>query len=121
VTFSKPDFSDNGVDAADILLMRRYLLGSYNFPSSFSILAGDVDNGGDIDALDILFIRRMILGLIPKLPGEPMWRFISAQTAARPDFPSITDPLTLSVTFTGNVSNFNFLAYKIGDVNATSE
>jgi hypothetical protein len=115
------DAVDNGVDAGDMLLMRRYLLGSHNFTSPFSLLAGDVDDGGDIDAADILLIRRMLLGIILKLPKDPTWRFVSVQTASRPDFPSVIDPVTLSVTFTGNVSNFNFYGFRAGDVNGSAD
>jgi lysyl endopeptidase len=122
VRLSKNDTYENGIDAVDILLTRRHLLGLTDFNSPYKLFCADVDSNADADAADILQIRRLLLGLSTRFPGTTAWRFISERTSTDPAFPfGISEPSPLQVTFSGNVVNFNFLGYKKGDVDGSAD
>lgn len=122
VRLSKPDSYENGVDAADILLIRRHILSILDFNSPHKSFSADINGNNEVDAADILLIRRLILGIIPSFSQTTPWRFISVKTYSDPNFPfNISEPSPLSVRFTGAVTNFDFYGYKKGDVNATAE
>ena len=116
-----PNDPSNGVDAVDLLLMRRHILGLVNLNSNFKLFAGDVDNNQDIDAIDLLYIRRLILELRPNFPVSS-WRFIPSALQNDPNFPfNLTIPSRFQITFNAATSSFDFIATKIGDVDASAE
>lgn len=122
VRLAKNDAYDNGLDAADILLLRRHIIGITEFSSKSRIYCGDVDNNSDIDAADYLQIRRVILGISDKLPATAAWRFVTSRTSNDINFPyGVSEPSPLLVTFTGNVANFDFYGYKKGDVDGSAD
>lgn len=122
VRLAKNDAYENGLDAADILLLRRHIIGISEFSSKFRTYCGDVDNNNDIDAADYLQIRRVILGINDKLPATTAWRFVTTRTSTDANFPyGISEPSPLLVTFTGNVANFDFYGYKKGDVDGSAD
>ncbi len=119
---SKVDSYENGVDAADILLIRRHILSIIEFNSPYKSFSGDVNGNNDVDAADILLIRRLILGIIPSFSTTTPWRFVTVKTSTDPNFPFGTaDPSPLTVRFTGSISNFDFYGFKKGDVNGSAE
>ena len=122
VRFSKSDSYDNGVDAVDLVLIRRHILGITDLNSSYKTFCGDVDNSGEIDAADIVYVRRLILGINTTFPNTTPWRFVSVRTSNDTNFPfGISEPIPLSVKFTGAVTNFDFYAYKKGDVDGSAD
>ncbi len=119
---SKEDSYENGVDAADILLIRRHILSIVEFNSPYKSFSGDVNGNNEVDAADILLIRRLILGIIPSFSNTTPWRFVTVKTSTEPNFPfGINDPSPLTVKFTGSITNFDFYGFKKGDVNASAE
>ncbi len=107
----------NGVDAVDILLIRRHILGITPITSTLKLFAGDVDGNQDMDAVDILQMRRLIIGLRDNLPLAS-WRFIPAFVVTNANFPfNLTIPDSFDVTFTASTNSFDFIGVKIGDVN----
>ena len=122
VRLAKNDSYDNGLDGADILLLRRHILGINDFTSKFRLFCGDVDNNNDLDAADYLLIRRVILGISTAFPSTTAWRFVTNRTSTDANFPfGISEPSPLLVTFTGNVANFDFYGYKKGDVDGSAD
>lgn len=121
IRLSKDDSYDNGVDAVDLLLIRRHIVGVSEFNSPLKLYSGDVDNNGDVDALDILHIRRLVVGINAKLPISTPWVFSTTSTANATSFPSTTDTFPLVKQFTTSVSNLDFYGFKKGDVNASVE
>jgi lysyl endopeptidase len=118
VRLAKTDDYENGLDGADILLLRRHILGITEFTSKFKLICADVDSNNDTDAADILLMRRVILGIASSFPNTTPWRFVTNRTSTDVNFPfGIVEPSPLLVTFTGNVANFDFYGYKKGDVN----
>ncbi len=121
VQLSRTMNPSNGVDAVDILLMRRHILGITPITSKVRLFASDVDNTQELDAVDILHLRRLILGLRDNLPVAS-WRFIPAYLATNADFPfNVAIPDVFEVTFTAATTNFDFIGVKIGDVDNSAE
>jgi lysyl endopeptidase len=111
----------NGIDAVDVLLMRRHILGTKPITSKVRLFAADVDGSQEIDAVDMLLMRRLILGTRDYLP-VPSWRFIPSFILDSPDFPFNTViPDTFEVTFTAATNNFDFIGVKMGDVDNSAD
>jgi len=121
VRFNKPDAADNGVDAADLLLVRRHILGITPFTDPIQLFAGDVDNSLDVDAGDLLQIRRLILGITSDFSVAP-WRFIPVSFKANAAFPAnLTVPSIYSFNFTASTNTFDFIGVKTGDVDYSAD
>ena len=122
VRVSKNDAYDNGLDAVDILLLRRHILSITDLNSNFKAFCGDVDNSNDLDVVDYLQIKRLILGINNSFSATTAWRFVTVRTSTDANFPlSVNDPSPLVVTFSGAVVNFNFYGYKKGDVDGSAD
>jgi lysyl endopeptidase len=121
VQLSRTTNPTNGVDAVDILLMRRHVLGTTPITSKLRLFAADVDGNQDIDAVDMLQLRRLILGTRDNLPLSS-WRFIPSFVLLDPNFPfNLTIPDTFEVSFTAPTNNFDFIGVKIGDVDNNAD
>ncbi len=121
VQLSRTTNPSNGVDAVDILLMRRHVLGTTPITSKLRLFAADVDGNQDIDAVDMLQLRRLILGTRDNLP-LPSWRFIPSFVLLDSNFPfNLTIPDTFEVSFTAPTNNFDFIGVKIGDVDNNAD
>ena len=121
VQLSRTTNPSNGVDAVDILLMRRHVLGTSPITSKLRLFAADVDGNQDIDAVDMLQLRRLILGTRDNLPLSS-WRFIPSFVLLDPNFPfNLTIPDIFEVSFTASTNNFDFIGVKIGDVDNNAD
>jgi lysyl endopeptidase len=119
VVVEKTDSYENGVDGADLILLRRQLLDITPFNTPNKLFAGDVNKDNDVNGADLIFLRRLILGIIPAFPTTA-WQFRTVQTTLNPAFPfGVTEPSPLSLTFTNDVANFDFYGFKTGDVNGS--
>lgn len=106
---------DNGVEAVDMLLMRRSVLGISTLRAE-QVFAGDIDGSGEVDALDMLYSRRLLLGLTTSFPGTS-WRFFPASTIQNP-----SSPYNLfEVNFNAITFSFNFIGVKIGDLDGSAD
>lgn len=122
VRLAKNDSYENGVDATDLLLIRRHLLSISEFNAPAKAFCGDINSSNEIDAADILFARRLILGIIASFPNTTPWRFIRVSTSIDPNFPfGVSEPSPLMVKFTNSVTNYDFYGYKKGDVDASAD
>ncbi|ACL75596.1 non-reducing end alpha-L-arabinofuranosidase family hydrolase [Ruminiclostridium cellulolyticum] len=59
--------SDGQVDAIDLQLVKKYLLGSGTIENT---KAADVDANGEVNAIDFSLIKQYLLGIIIEFPGE---------------------------------------------------
>jgi lysyl endopeptidase len=111
----------NGVDALDMLRIRRHLLGVAPISVNTQLFSADVDDSGEVDALDMLALRRLILGITPNL-ATSSWRFVPASVVANPAFPAgVQVPSIIPVTFSSGTSSLNFIGVKMGDVDGTAD
>ena len=117
----KPDTYDNGVDATDVLLLRRHILGISTFNNSvYKTIAADVDASGTVDATDLLILRRFILGISANLPVLSPWRFIlQSLSAGNNNYPAGVS-FNNGYIFSANVSNFDIQGVKIGDIDGSA-
>ena len=101
-------------------LISRHILDFDKFNSPYKIIAADVNRDGEVDASDMLLIRRLVLRIIDAFPSNTAWRFVDKKYVFRDptaplaeDFPEIINLANLQT----NVSNADFVAVKVGDVN----
>ena len=81
------------------------------------MIAADANNDGKVTASDLTDLRKLILGITTTLPNNASWRFPVAGT------PVLTSPVVqfteaINITnLSSEMTNQNFVAVKIGDVN----
>jgi|GEM_PF-1234094 len=124
VTASRDSDWNNGVTTYDLALISRHILGIEPFTNPYTLIAADVNRDGSVDALDLLIIRRLILHQISSFDGNTSWRFIpqTVTVLSSSNFPlgTISENLQYNALIQ-NVTNANFIAVKIGDVNNSAQ
>lgn len=113
----------NGIGVVDILLISRHILGVQSLDSPLKILAADVDGTKSLNIVDLIKIRKVILGIDTAFAEAPSWKFL-------PEGFIFSDPLNPwddflptifhLPTFNDDVLDFNFTAYKMGDVDVSA-
>ncbi|MBK7700049.1 MAG: T9SS type A sorting domain-containing protein [Saprospiraceae bacterium] len=107
----------NGVSTLDLVLIQRHILGLQVLDSNYKLIAADANNDGKVTASDLTDLRKLILGINSSLPNNSSWRFPVAGT------PVLTSPVVqfteaINITnLSSEMTNQNFVAIKIGDVN----
>ncbi len=119
------DYGDrNGIGVVDILLISRHILGVEPLDSPLKLLAADVDESATLNIVDLIKIRKVILGIDLVFADTPSWRFL-------PEGFTFSDPMNPwddflptvfhLPTFEDDVLDFNFTAYKMGDVDLNAD
>jgi len=111
---------NNGITTADILLIRRHILGTLLLSSPYKIIAADVNASSSVTTQDVLLIRALILNNNSTFPNGRLWSFVPANhvfsNPANPfPFPSRLSYANIST----DLSDQNFTGIKLGDVNNT--
>ncbi len=121
VSVEKPDTYDNGVDATDVLLLRRHVLGISTFNNSvYKLIAADVDASDTVDATDLLILRRFILGINKTLPVLSPWRFVlQSLTTGTNNYPAGVS-FNNGYIFSANVTNLDIQGVKVGDIDGSA-
>jgi hypothetical protein len=114
----------NGVNVADLVLIRDHLLQQTALPNGYARIAADVNNSGDISLIDLVLIAQLILGFGDALPA-PSWQFVPQA------FPIIIPTENDEVPFfvqtaplmnvANNRPNIDFWGIKMGDVNNSAD
>lgn len=120
VQLTKNDDILNGLEATDMLLLRRNLLSLSPFSTAYQYVAADLNGDNDANISDILLMRRLILGLVNSA-NVPIWRFYTTEIPLSITNPFEPVPQILEVRFSGDANNFNFIGIKAGDVNNSVE
>ncbi len=107
-----------GVSTFDLVYLRNYLSGEFQFFSPFQIIAADGNGDNLVNATDSLLIRQLIVGLIAEFPNIGSWRFVSKGY----EFPNPQSPFPFPEEITinnlsGDAVNRDFWAIKAGDLN----
>ena len=109
--------TNNGVSTLDIILMQRHILGVENLSSPYKIIAADVNRSETVSTLDIVYTRALILQTSNSFPGGDLWTFVNSNYV----FPDAMNPFpyehTRSYSSATEMSDQNFIAIKLGDVN----
>ncbi len=112
----------NGVSTFDLVLIQKHILGVQALNSPYKMIAADANNSKSISTLDMIQIRKLILNIDTHFANNTSWRFVDATYR----FPNQTNPWSTSfpevVSVNDLVTNVraNFVAIKVGDVNASA-
>ncbi len=116
----------NGVGTYDLVLISKHILGLEPLPTTWKMLAADVNRSGSITTFDIVEARKLILGIYPVLPVAASWRFLPSNTVfsdpTNPFDPNtkLNDFITVS-NLQANFTAGNFTGLKVGDVNDSAQ
>lgn len=106
----------NGVTTLDVLMVQRYILGTYALTGPYKLIAADVNSSGSITTLDYTLMQALILGNTTTFPGAKLWAFVpSTYSFATPQAPwgfPTSRLYTNAVALTGQ----DFIGIKLGDV-----
>jgi hypothetical protein len=119
VSANKDNDYTNGVSTLDLVLIQRHILNQQKLNSPYKLIAADATNDGRVTAADITELRKLILGVTNDLPNNTSWRFpIAAQTMDAENPWPFAEVISIP-TLTEDMSNQNFVAVKVGDVNGS--
>lgn len=121
----KEDNPLNGVSTLDLIMISKHILGIQRLNTPYKIIAADVDRSGHISTFDLIRLRRLILHIDDELPSQNgSWRFVDASF----QFPMPENPFATYFPEVYNINDFtdvemhaDFIAIKIGDVNASAK
>jgi hypothetical protein len=110
-----------GVSTLDLVLIQRHILGIASFDSPYKLIAADINSDRKITGTDLVVLRKTILDLYQEFPTNTSWRFVEKNQAltvenALAEFNEVINISSLD----GNMTAEDFVAVKIGDVNATA-
>lgn len=110
----------NGISTLDLVMMQRHILGLSKLESPYKLIAADINNSSSITAVDIVILRRLILGHINELPDNDSWRFIDKDLSFADPSRPWNLPEEIGFQNLDNSINKEFVAVKIGDLNANA-
>jgi HYR domain len=122
VTPLKDDNPINGVNAYDLVLISKHILGIEPINTPYKMVAADANKTGSITASDIVELRKLILGIYKELPNNTSWRFVDKSYV----FPDPANPFaqvfpenkTVAQVQANQLAN-DFVGVKIGDLDGT--
>ncbi len=112
----------NGVSTFDLVLIQKHILGVQALNSPYKMIAADANNSKSISTLDLIQIRKLILNIDQNFQNNTSWRFVDATYR----FPNPTNPWSAAFPEVVSVNDLatnvraNFVAIKVGDVNASA-
>ncbi|HOY14264.1 MAG TPA: T9SS type A sorting domain-containing protein, partial [Saprospiraceae bacterium] len=110
----------NGVNTLDLVHIQRHILALKKLDSPYKMIAADADNDQAVRVGDLVELRKLILGINEKLAYNQSWRFVeAAQTMGERPWP-FNETMT-HASLIENKTNDNFIAVKIGDVDASAK
>lgn len=122
LTFSKKDDPMDGVATSDIVMIQRHLLGLTPLATPYKVIAADADNNGRVSSADLIVIRKLLLGKALEFDGgQDSWRFVAKSQI----FNNLWSPFPFTeklfiYELDQSISDADFMAIKIGDVNGSN-
>jgi hypothetical protein len=120
----KDDDPLNGVSTLDLVLLQRYLLGTFPILGPYKLIAADVNNDHKISGLDIRDLRNLILQKTSRLPNNTSWRFIDKNYVfSNPQSPwPFDEKIAVHVQEDpiSAVFDHQWIGIKIGDINGNA-
>ena len=122
--FVKPKKADdyaNGVSTLDLVMTQQHILGINKLNTPYKLIAADANNSRSITAADLIAIRKVILGIDDAFPNNQSWRFIPSYIEfENPEYPyDFNDDIMVDMLM-DDMTNLDFIAIKVGDVNGTA-
>ncbi len=113
----------NGVTTLDLVIIQKYLLGLKEINDPLKLIAADANGNGDVAASDLLEIRKTILGMSNGFANKS-WVLISTdyqfQNIAQAAAEAKAAQIRHIAAGDENITNANFVAVKIGDINGSA-
>jgi hypothetical protein len=112
----------NGVSTFDLVLIQKHILGVTPLNSPYKLIAADVNNSKTISTLDLIALRKLILNIDQSFQNNTSWRFVDAAYV----FPNQSNPWAAAFPEVVSINDIaanttaNFVAIKVGDVNASA-
>jgi hypothetical protein len=112
----------NGVSTFDLVLIQKHILGVTALNSPYKMIAADVNNSKSISTLDLIALRKLILNIDQTFQNNTSWRFVDASYK----FPNANNPWSAAFPEVVSINDIpanttaNFIAIKVGDVNASA-
>ncbi|AEE52990.1 T9SS type A sorting domain-containing protein [Haliscomenobacter hydrossis] len=112
----------NGVSTFDLVLIQKHILGVQALNSPYKLIAADANNSKSISTLDMIQIRKLILNIDQHFANNTSWRFVDATYR----FPNPANPWSGNIPEVVSMNDLatnitaNFVAIKVGDVNASA-
>jgi hypothetical protein len=121
IASKKNDDYLNGVSTLDLVMIQRHILAIEKLNGPYNIIAADANGDTKVTANDLLDIRKLILGVTDKFPGSDSWKFIDKhQTFVDANNPwPLTEKISIA-NLSSVMSDQNFVAVKVGDVNGSA-
>jgi len=121
VACTKSTAGNQGITAADLLLIQNHIFGSL-LASPYQWVAANVNNSGGANPItlaDYLLIQRVVLGTDQHIQGSTDWKFIpKSYTFPTPNPLSAAFPQTITHTpITMDFIDDDFVGVRMGDVN----
>lgn len=120
----KNDDPLNGLSTADLIILRKHILGLDTIESPYTLIAADLNNSGDIDSEDGEILRRLVLHIDTVMTHTDSWRFVDAAYV----FPDTMNPWQETFpeemfmeAIEGDYDSLDFIAIKMGDMNRSAE
>ena len=112
----------NGVSTFDLVLISKHILGIQTLDTPYKYIAADVNKSGSITAFDMVQLRQLILNITTEFPSNDSWRFVDAAHTfgASPLTENFNEFVSIN-NMSGSVTNADFIAVKVGDVNGSAQ
>ncbi len=119
---TKTDDVKNGINTLDLVKIQRHILGLETLTDPYLLIAADINKNDAVSPADLLALRKVILGVSSTFPNNDSWRFVPTSY----EFPDELDPFGFPEEidvdeFYHNLTNADFVAVKIGDMDGTVE
>ncbi len=112
-----------GITTLDLVIIQKHLLGMKEITDPYKLLAADVNNNGSIAASDMLELRRVILGIQNSFANNS-WIAINKDYVFENPANALAEAKNAQVrkikVANQNISNLDFLAVKMGDMNGSA-
>ena len=121
VSVMKNDNHTNGVSTLDLVLIQRHILAFADLDSPYKVIAADINRDDKVSSIDVVELRKVILGVQKEFSQNTSWRFVdSGQVFADISSPWPVDETRTISSLSTDMEAEDFVAVKIGDVNATA-
>jgi len=120
----KPTYSKNhrnGVNVADLIVLRQHLLNQKQLNDAKLLVAGDIDNSKTITLSDLVQIQRLILGELDSFQGQPAWRFVANAYLQDVNKSWVDLPYDFQATLNAAVLKVDFSGIKLGDLTQSAQ
>lgn len=112
-----------GITVSDIIAIQRHISGIKSINDPFLLIAADVNNSGSVTISDIIELRRLLLGKQSAFQHMPSWVFVESSYVFKNPLKPWQEPYPQEIVIPniqGAWLNQDFVAVKIGDVNASA-